>query len=225
MDQRPVVTVRGDASVRTRPDDARLQLEVFKVDRHADDAHADVARRSQALDALLDELEVPKERRTSTGVSVRPEHSWSGSRWERKGWRASNGIALRLEDAAMVGRLVADAVDRAEATVAGPWWSVSNGHVSRTEVCAEAARRARTKAEAYAQALGMRLGDVLEIREPGTGHGEEGGHRSFAMPVAAPAAMFEAQTRGGPAPPPAIDVDPGEVEVHGEVEVTFALQA
>lgn len=201
-----------------------MQLEVFKVDRHADDAHADVARRSQALDALLDELEVPKERRRSTGVSVRPEHSWSGSRWERKGWRASNGIALRLQDPSIVGRLVGDAVDRAEATVSGPWWSVTPEHPARTEVCAEAARRARAKAEAYAVALGMRLGHVLEIREPGTGHGEDDGHRSFAVPVAAPAAMQLADTDRAAAPPPRIDVDPGETEVYGSVEVTFALE-
>lgn len=225
MSERSVVTVRGDASLRTRPDEAQMHLEVGKVDRHADDAHADVARRSRALDALLEELEVPAERRRSTGVSVRPEHSWSGSRWERKGWRASNGIALRLQDPTIVGRLVGEAVDRAEAAVSGPWWSVTPEHPSRTEVCAEAARRARAKAEAYATALGLRLGEVLEIREPGTGHGEEGGPRAFVTPVAAQAAPVPFAERGAPAPPPTIDVDPGEVEVHGSVEVTFALEA
>ena len=56
VSERPRVTVKGEASVRTRPDEARVQLEVFKVDRHSEDAHADVVRRSQALDALLDEL-------------------------------------------------------------------------------------------------------------------------------------------------------------------------
>ena len=198
VSERPRVTVKGEASVRTRPDEARVQLEVFKVDRHSEDAHADVARRSQALDVLLDELEIPRERRTTTGVSVRPEHSWSGSRWERKGWRASNGLVVRLEDAAVVGRLVADAVDRAEATVGGPWWSVSR-HTARTEACSEAARQARRKAGAYAQALELRLGEVLEIREPGTGLKDQPAPSAFAAPmVATPAAM----TRSGEPTPP-----------------------
>ena len=74
--------------------------------------------------------EIPRERRTTTGVSVRPEHSWSGSRWERKGWRA----------------------------------------------------------------LELRLGEVLEIREPGTGLKDQPAPSAFAAPmVATPAAM----TRSG----------------------------
>jgi hypothetical protein len=35
------VTVRGEASVRAVPDEARLELEVWKVERVPEDAHAD----------------------------------------------------------------------------------------------------------------------------------------------------------------------------------------
>lgn len=217
---RPTVTVLGSASVRVRPDEAQIQLEVAKVDRHPDDAHRDVAVRSQGLDELLDELGVPEERRTTSGVSVAPERAWSGSRWERKGWRASNRIVVRLEDASVAGRLIADAVDRVEATVGGPWWVVTPAHPKRMEACAQAALQARGKAEAYAAAMGLRLGPVTEIREPGTGHPDRSAPQAFGAP--APVAM--AARGGGDAPPPAIDVDPGELEVFGSVEVTFALE-
>lgn len=217
---RPTVTVLGSASVRVRPDQAQIQLEVAKVERHPDDAHQDVAVRSGRLDALLDELGVPKTQRTTTGVSVAPQQSWSGSRWERKGWRASNRIVVRLEDASVAGRLIADAVDRAEATVGGPWWVVTPAHPQRMEACTQAALQARGKAEAYAAALGLRLGRVTEIREPGTGHPD----RLAPQPFAAPAPVAMAARGGGETPPPQIDVDPGELEVFGSVEVTFTLE-
>jgi uncharacterized protein YggE len=216
---KPTVTVLGDASVRVRPDQAQIQLDVFKVERHSEDAHRDVADRSQRLEALLEELGVPKDRRTTTGVSVAPERSWSGSRWERKGWRAANRIAVRLEDLSVAGRLIAEAVDRAEATVGGPWWVVTPANPARMEACGQAALQARGKAEAYAAAVGLRLGAVVEIREPGTGHPDRSG-QAFVSP----APVATAARGSGEAPPPPIDVEPGEVDVFGSVEVTFALE-
>lgn len=213
------VTVRGEATVRVRPDLAQLSLEIIKVDRHPDDAHADVARRSQAMDALLEELSVPKERRTTTGVSVRPEQEWSGNRWVRKGWRASNRVLVRLEDPSVLGRLVGEAVDRVEATVEGPWWTVSQQHPAWMEAYTGAAEQARTKAGAYAGALGCTLGAIAEIREPGTGHGGEPpiARVAFSQSLAASASRAVEEA-------PQIEVDPGEIEVSGAVEVTFALE-
>jgi len=216
----PTVTVLGTASVRVRPDQAQIQLEVSKVARHPDEAHEDVAARSGRLDELLEELGVPKEQRTTSGVSVAPERSWSGGRWERKGWRATNRIIVRLDDASVAGRLIADAVDRVEASVGGPWWVVTPAHPQRMEACTQAALQARGKAEAYAAAVGLRLGPVTEIREPGTGHPDRLATQAFA--AAAPVAM--ASRAGEEAPPAPIEVDPGEVEVFGSVEVTFELE-
>ncbi len=176
--------------------------------------------RSQRLDALLDELGVPKEQRTTAGVSVAPEQSWSGSRWERKGWRAANRIVVRLDDASVAGKLIADAVDRAEATIDGPYWVVTPANPARMDACSEAALQARGKAEAYAAAVRLRLGRVIEIREPGTGHPDRAAGQTFPAPALAMAA------RGSDEPaPPHIGVDPGEVEVFGSVEVTFTLEA
>jgi uncharacterized protein len=217
----PTVTVLGEASVRVRPDQAQIQLEVVKVERRSEDAHRDVAVRSERLEALLEELRVPKDKRTTTGVSVAPEQSWSGSRWERKGWRAANRIVDRLEDAAIAGRLIADAVDRAEATVGGPWWVVTPANPARMEACSQAALQARGKAQAYAAAVGLRLGAVTEIREPGTGRSD----RSAVQTFAASASVAMAARGGGEQAPTQIDVDPGELDVFGSVEVTFALES
>ena len=61
---------------------------------------------------------------------------------------------------------------------------------------------------------------VTEIREPGTGLPD----RSVVQPFAAPAPVAMAARAGGEPPAPTIDVDPGEVEVWGSVEITLALE-
>jgi len=220
------VTVRGAATIRVAPDEGHLEMSLFKVDRRPEDAHADVAWRAGELEMLLDELGIAPADRTTTGVSVAPESEWTGSRWQRKGWRASMRTSLRLHDASVVGRLIAEAVDRVEAAVSGPWWVLTPDHPSRIEVCSAATQDARTRAEAYARGVGLGLGDVVEIREPGTGHRPGGGMDPFtiAAPVATPMAMraFSDQGQQQP-PPPEVNVEPGEVDVSCAVEVTFAL--
>jgi uncharacterized protein YggE len=97
---------------------------------------------------------------------------------------------------------------------------VTPAHPQRMEACTQAALQARGKAEAYAAAVGLRLGPVTEIREPGTGHPDR-----FATPAFAAAASVAMASRAGEEAPPApIEVDPGEVEVFGSVEVTFELE-
>ncbi len=47
----------------------------------------------------------------------------------------------------------------------GPWWHVAAENPGHLEACAEAARDARRRAGAYAEALGLRLGAVRSIKD------------------------------------------------------------
>ena len=57
------------------------------------------------------------------------------------------------------------------------------------------------------------------IREPGTGHGDE----PPIARVAYPSALAATASRAGEAAP-RIEVDPGEVEIFGAVELEFSLE-
>jgi len=60
---------------------------------------------------------------------------------------------------------------------------------------------------------------VTEIREPGTGRSDRSGVQTFGA-----SASVAMAARGGEQASPQIDVDPGELDVFGSVEVTFALE-
>lgn len=213
----PTVTVRGDATVSAEPDEAAVTIRLSLTNKKADAALGDVARDSEKLNAILDELAVTTDARVTTGVSVAEEKEYDGKRWVQKGYRASNSIVLHLGDPQLVGRVLSRVTENMTAEIQGPWWKVAPANPARGRAYKEAAEDAKRKAEAIASALGAKLGPVIEVNEPGLRKTPE----VVAAPVPAPAArMFSPQST--PAPP--IEVHAGAIEVSAAVEATFSLK-
>ncbi|HET7235419.1 MAG TPA: SIMPL domain-containing protein [Actinomycetota bacterium] len=206
------VTARGEAVVPGRPDEGIWTIEVDALDATPDAALSAVGERSDALSALLEELGVPKEVRSTSGVSVREEFDYADGKQVHRGYRAQNLVTVRLADASIAGRMIQGSIERAKASVRGPTWWIAPDNPARVEACRRAAVEARRKAEAYADALGLRLGGVVEVREP-----SPGGH-------AAPRPAVGAIAMRAVAEPASVEVDPGELNVQAQVEVTFFLE-
>ena len=203
------VTARGEATVPGKPDEGVWTITVGALEATPDAALGEVGARSDALGIALDDIGAAAERRSTTGVSVREEFDYADGRQVHRGFRAQNVITIRLTDAAVAGKLIQSSIERAKAEVRGPVWWIAPDNPARVEACKRAAAEAKRKAEAYAEALGMRLGAVAEIREAAIG-GPVPMPRGGAMTLAAAEA--------------AIEVDPGELNVDAQVEVSFHLE-
>jgi uncharacterized protein YggE len=208
------VAVRGEAVVKAQPDEVELLIEVSYLARTPQEALAEVARRSEALTALFDELSIPRERWTTSGVAVEETSEWDqqAQRQVQRGYTASNRVSVRLADASIVGGLLNAATARAQARIHGPWWRVALDNPARAEACRQAALAARRKAEAYATALGARLGNIVEVREPGV-----------EPPRPEPRREMRAMAMKADAPAE-VTVQAGELEVGAAVIVTFAVE-
>jgi uncharacterized protein len=210
-----VVTVEGTAVAAARPDEVEISLEVTYLDRSPHEALAEVATRSTDLEKLLAEIGIEGHQWTTSGAVVNERSEWNRETGQHihRGYLASNRIFLRLEDAAIVGRLMNEATRRAQARISGPRWQIAPDNPARVEACRLAALEARRKAEAYATALGARLGAVVDIREPGLDN-----EPSYS--VGAPRAMM---SMAADAPDAEINVHAGDLQVSGHVIVKFAL--
>jgi uncharacterized protein len=207
----PKVVVRGYAVVPGRPDEVEVGLAVTSLDDSADEALSDAASKSRQLEAVLDELDVPRSARITIGLTVRQEREYERERWRNKGFRASNEIKVRIDDPALAGRLITEVTRRADTQVEGPHWRMRLENPARAEACKQAATEARRKAENYAEALGLRVGEVIRIREPGVGIGRQGEPEVFAMAASS-----------GPADE--MVVEAGDLDVTAVVEVAFRLE-
>ncbi len=203
------VVVRGRAAVPAEPDELEVALTLSAVHETAAGALAEAGRLSASLSAVLIELDVADIMRTASGVSVREEFERIEGRWVRRGYRASNRVVVRLAEPDRVARLMSEAASRARARVDGPRWRFKPENPARAEACRQAAADALHKAEAYASALGLRLGAVLKVAEPGTDHAGEG-----------PLAHSPTDSVYGPTD---MQLQGGHLDMEATVEVTFAL--
>jgi uncharacterized protein YggE len=203
------------AVVPAQPDEVALDLTVTYVDRSPEAALAETARRSEALIAILDELSIGRERWTTSGVSISEESEWDeqARRQVHRGYRATNRLALRLADGALIGTLLREATGRASAAVRGPFWSVAPDNPAHSEARQAAAQDARRRADAYATALGGRIGAILDVTEPGLQPRPVQEQRAYSRQ-----AMMVADAV------PNIEVQAGELHVSAAIVVTFALE-
>ena len=207
------ITVTGRGKAAARPDRLELAVEVTSLEPSADRALNVVAERSAALDRILDTAGVPEDSRTTTGVSVSEEHSWEDEREVFRGYRSRNRFLVRLSDPSPVGELMREATQQTKAKIQGPWWKVEPENEAWVEACGRAAADARRKAEAYAESLGLRLGQIVRVKEARArepfGYVPAGGMR---MPSTAPLGEED------------LDVHPGSLDLTAAVDVTFQLE-
>ncbi|HEY3209758.1 MAG TPA: SIMPL domain-containing protein [Actinomycetota bacterium] len=210
-----VVTIRGEARTRARADEVHVILEVSVLEQAVEAALQEAADRSHALDGIFIELGIPEEQRTTSGLLVAEEHDYERGRAVHLGYRARNQIAVRLTDPAIAGPLMRLATERAQVRIQGPWWSIRPDNPALLEACRQAAEQARRKADAYAAALSLRVGSVVSATEPGAGHDgfqPMSGHRYVEFAAA------------GAEEGPDLELQAGDVEVFGAIDVTFRLE-
>jgi uncharacterized protein YggE len=207
------IIVRGEAERQAPADVAALSV-VVQVDA-VDQAGAyeratDVAA---AVDAVLENRSAALGPRQAAVVVVQPTTRWVDGEEQRTGWRAVRSAILDVTALDELSPLLAELV-AAGAIVHGPAWRLRPEHPVAAEVRAAAAVDARGRATTYAEALGVRVGRVDWIVEPGLrpvkwgGQAEPGGGRLMAM-----AADGDEMA-----------VAPATLTVTASVEVAFAIE-
>lgn len=203
------MTVVGEAELRTEPDEAFVWIMLSAVDQSPGPALEDVAKRSEALAAMLNDLGIARELRSTTGVTVTEEVEHTSRGRRSLGHRAIASLSVRLTDTDVIGRVVMRATGELDARIAGPRWRVSPSNPVWLEVATRASANARAKAAAYAAGVDARLGRLITLAEP-----EHRLGRGMMQPFTARAA----------AAGPDIDIEAGEQEVVASIQVTFALE-
>lgn len=210
VDEPRVLQVSARATVQRAPDRAVVQLAVESQAETARQATARNAETMQRVLRALRRLGVPETRIRTTRIELQPRYDRPRDQPPSVvGYQATNQVVVRLDDIDLVGPVVDAAVNAGANRVTGIRFEISDPDAAYHEALRLAVQRARAEAETVAAALGEALGPALRVNT--------GGMQLPPPQVRMEMARVEMDMAA------ATPVQPGEMEVHATVNITYRL--
>ena len=207
----PAISVSGEANVAVAPDLAQVEGGVTTEARTAREAsEANNGAMGKVLLALKGAGIDEKDYQTSR-LSLQPQYAAPSKASETQrgivSFRASNRVTIKVRDVTKIASVIDAMVGAGANDIGGISFVVTQASKALDEARAKAIADARRKAEIYAKAAGVTLGEPINIAEEGAAR------PVFRGNVAAPMAGFT------PTP-----VAPGEEVLSITVNATWAIK-
>jgi uncharacterized protein YggE len=188
------ISVIGEANVSVAPDQAQIEGGVTsdaKTAREASDANN--ATMGKVLLALKGAGIEEKDYQTSR-LSLQPQFATPSKVSDRPGivsFRASNRVTVKVRDVAKVANVIDVLVGAGANEIGGINFTVTQASKVLDEAREKAIADARRKAEIYAKAAGVTLGEPISISEEGAPTPMFRGKMAAPMAAGAPVAQGE----------------------------------
>ena len=214
----PHMTTTGEAEAEVMPDQADLDLGVRQERKTVDAATTATAEAATAIVAAIKAQGIdPGDIHTSFSVSEafdtkKDEKTQAVSRTLR-GYEAYESIAIRVHDIGKVGPLARDLIAKGANSFNGIAFSYSKARQKHQDLDTEAMRDALVQARIYTDAIGLKLGRVLQIgQDPAEPTMADG---SADMPSRRAPPIFNA--------PAFIPIEPGLQKLRSTVTVVWEI--
>ena len=203
----PAITVIGEATISAEPDLAQIDVGVVTQARTAPEASKENAERLTRVLAEVKKLLGKDDEVKTSGYSLTPTYRYpQGGKPEIVGYTASNTVRIKSNRLDQVGRLIDAAMQAGANNINRLVFTLKDEQAAQLEALRTASAKARTKAEAIAGSLGLKIVKIWSITE-----GERAIHPVFRQAMAARGEALAA------APTP---VEPGTVEIRSTVTLT-----
>jgi uncharacterized protein len=202
------VAAYGAASVKAVPDLVRVRFKVIRLEQSPSQAFASVSAAVHAVREAVRAHRIPDAAVERSRLDLRS--SWNGFGADRKflGYQCLASFALRSGNLDGVQQLLIDIVAAGANEMEAVEFDVTTKPELRAQARREAVAAARSKAELYAEAAGVRLGAVLHIDDVDPEHGS--------------APLYRGQIPAGGQSSPE-DLAPGHVVVTAAVVLGFSI--
>ncbi|WP_292529592.1 SIMPL domain-containing protein [Methylocystis sp.] len=166
----PNLSVIGEAYEDVAPDVAMLRFGVVTERPSAADAASENARAVEAVLAELKKLGVPDAEVETQGVTLAPvttedrDPKTGKLRTTQKLFRARNDLRVRVTPIGKAGEIAGALIDKGVNSFEGIDFEVAHPKQRLDALRREAVKDAERQAKIYAEAAGLRLSRVLEIR-------------------------------------------------------------
>lgn len=205
----PSITVSGEATIFAEPDQAQIDVGVITQARSAPEASKENAERLSRVLAELKKLLGKGDEVKTSGYSLTPNYRHpQGAKPEIVGYTASNTLRIKTTNLTLVGGLIDSAMQAGANNVHRLVFTLKDELAAQLEALRMASAEAKTKAEAIAASLGLKIVRIASINE-----GERMVQPIFRQAMAA---------RGDAAPVPT-PIEPGTVQIRSTVSMTVEV--
>jgi len=155
--------VAGRASVAVQPDTVLLAFTVETNARQAEEAVAANAQKTEALIAGLRKIMSEEDNLQTASFSLQPVYE-KDARLRPSGYRVSNQVSLETFQMGKIGQFSDQAAAAGADTISSLQFRSSREEAHRAEAAVQAVGQARVEGQKLAQAAGVRIVRVLQIR-------------------------------------------------------------
>lgn len=199
------IAVSGTGRVSARPDQATVSAGVQTRGRTAQEAQSENNQTMQAVIAAIKAAGIPDRGIQTNGLSLYPNY---GQNQVINGYDATNNVAITVDNVDQVGAVLDAAVKAGANQATNVRFGFKDETGLRNKALAAAAADARSKADALAAALGVKVSGIESVTEAGV---------STPIVYQQPRALAAGVASAAPAPP----VEPGELSVTATVTIVF----
>jgi len=203
------ITVQATGTADVVPDAVQISLAVSVLAETNDVALAQASASADVVRETLLDMKIDEADFATQGLSVNPEYTYTEAEGQKiVGYRATQIFDVLVRDAANAGAVIDAVISKGGANVSvNSTYPVVNDATSGSVAAREdAVANARAKAEAYAELLGVKLGDIVYLTE-----------------INAPTNVVVAKSSDAMAEGAATQIDLGTQEVTVTVEVRWKL--
>jgi uncharacterized protein len=207
----PTIRVSGEATITAKPDQAEISIGVMTQATTGQAASSQNAQKQDAVIAELRKILGAGAEIKTIGYSLSPNYRYpkEGGQPSISGYTASNVVQVKTGDLAQVGKAIDAATQSGANTVNSLRFTLKDDDAVRLQALREAAVNARSKADAIAAALKVKIVRVLRV--------DEGGQA--VRPIYAQAEMARTSMAGA-APTP---VEPGTLDIQASVSLVVEI--
>jgi len=205
------ICATGSGVVQVEPDTASVRLGVEVVKKTAQEAQADNALVMKKIISSITSLNIAKEKIQTSGFYIYPEVKYEQNMPPKTvGYRCSNQVAISVDDLTKVSRIIDAGVAAGANSVQGIQFFRKDDTESKKLALDKAVKEAAVKAQAIANAAGLKIKGVKSIIESGA-----------SFPIGLTDFNGARGMSAGAADTP---VSPGLIEVRGNVTIIYKVE-
>ncbi len=206
------ITMDGRGSVSVAPDMAVISTSVVSTAKTASDALAQNTDAIARVIGIIKAEGVDKKDIQTSGFGIYPRYDHKNTSTGNQplivGYEVRNGVEVNVRDLDKLGALLTLVVESGANSVGGIRFEVSDPQEKLDEARRKAVEAARHKAEIFANAAGVDLGDILTIAETGA-------HIPRPVMMAAESRMMAAAS---------VPIEAGEETISASVTIRWELK-